>query len=107
VAKARQAIGAFYTSQRRRYGEGLSELGFELFTGDGGFYHWARLPGGLTGDQFNERLMRHDAAILPGRLCDMARRGDSGPLGPMVRFSFGPLGAESYERDMEILADCV
>ena len=51
--------------------------------------------------------MRHDAAILPGRLCDMARRGDRGPLGPMVRFSFGPLEAKSYERDLEILQRCL
>jgi aspartate/methionine/tyrosine aminotransferase len=107
VTKARLAIAAFYTGQRRRYAEGLQRLGFELFTGDGGFYHWARLPSGLTGDAFNERLMRHDAAILPGRLCDMARRGDGGPLGPMVRFSFGPLAADSYEGDLAILQRCV
>jgi aspartate/methionine/tyrosine aminotransferase len=107
VAQSRQAIAKFYTDQRRRYAEGLSRLGFELFTGDGGFYHWMRLPGGLTGDAFNERLMRHDAAILPGRLCDMARRGDAGPLGTMARFSFGPLAADSCERDLEILARCV
>ena len=53
------------------------------------------------------RANRHDAAILPGRLCDMARRGDSGPLGSMARFSFGPLSADSYERDLEILSRCV
>jgi hypothetical protein len=51
--------------------------------------------------------MKHDAAILPGRLCDMARRGDGGALGPMVRFSFGPLKADSYDRDLEILQRCV
>ena len=107
VAHARTAIAGFYTSQRNRYAEGLQQLGFELFTGDGGFYHWARLPGGMTGDAFNERLMRHDAAILPGRLCDMARRGDRGPMGPMVRFSFGPLAASSYEHDLAILKRCV
>ncbi|MEO6596330.1 MAG: pyridoxal phosphate-dependent aminotransferase [Planctomycetota bacterium] len=107
VAKARTAIAKFYTSQRQRYAVGLQELGFELFTGTGGFYHWARLPKGLTGDAFNERLMQHDAAILPGRLCDMARRGDRGPLGPMARFSFGPLTADSCEQDLAILARCV
>jgi aspartate/methionine/tyrosine aminotransferase len=107
VARARTAIARFYGEQRARYGEGLRRLGFELFTGDGGFYHWARLPKGLTGDQFNERLMRHDAAILPGRLCDMARRGDHGPLGDMIRFSFGPLSADSCESDLAILARCV
>ena len=107
VAKARTAIASFYTSQRQRYAAGLAELGFELFTGTGGFYHWARLPKGLTGDAFNERLMKHDAAILPGRLCDMARRGDRGPLGTMARFSFGPLEASSFEGDLEILRRCV
>lgn len=107
VAQARRAVGDFYTSQRRRYAEGLQQLGFELFTGNGGFYHWGRLPKGLTGDAFNERLMRHDAAILPGRLCDMARRGDHGPLGAMVRFSFGPLTAASYEQDLAILQRCL
>jgi len=107
VRRARSAIAAFYAGQRRRYGTALRELGFELFTGDGGFYHWARLPGGLTGDAFNERLFAHDAAILPGRLCDMARRGDEGPLGDMIRFSFGPLPPDSFERDVAILAQCL
>lgn len=107
AAAARLAISRFYGEQRRRYGEGLRRLGFELFTGDGGFYHWARLPGGARGDAFNERLFAHDAGILPGRLCDMARRGDAGPLGPMIRFSFGPLGPESLQDDLAILARCV
>lgn len=107
VKQARSAIAAFYTGQRRRYGEALRGLGFELFTGDGGFYHWARLPKGLSGDAFNERLFAHKAAILPGRLCDMARRGDQGPLGGMIRFSFGPLSPESFEQDVAILARCV
>lgn len=107
VAQARRAVAEFYTSQRRRYAEGLQQLGLELFTGNGGFYHWCKLPKGLTGDAFNERLMRHDAAILPGRLCDMARRGDRGPLGSMVRFSFGPLPADSYAQDLAILKQCL
>jgi len=107
VQQARKAISAFYGDQRARYGEGLARLGFELFTGEGGFYHWARLPGTLTGDAFNERLFAHDAGILPGRLCDMARRGDDGPLGRMIRFSFGPLGPDSFEADLAILEQCV
>ena len=107
VAQARRAVSEFYTSQRRRYAEGLQRLGLELFTGNGGFYHWAKLPKGLTGDTFNERLMQHDAAILPGRLCDMARRGDHGELGAMMRFSFGPLLASSYAQDIEILQKCL
>jgi hypothetical protein len=60
-----------------------------------------------TGDEFNERLMRRGAAILPGRLCDMARRGDRGPLGRTVRFSFGPLAADSCEQDLALLGACL
>jgi aspartate/methionine/tyrosine aminotransferase len=103
VAHARRAIGEFYGMQRKRYGEALARLGLELFTGEGGFYHWAKLPAGLTGDAFNERLFAHRAGILPGRLCDMHRRGDEGPMGPMIRFSFGPLAPESFESDLQIL----
>ena len=100
---ARNAVGAYYGSQRDRYRNALEGLGFELFTGDGGFYHWGRLPGGLTADEFNERLFRHQAAILPGPLCDMFRRGASSPLADFLRFSFGPLKAESFESDVSIL----
>lgn len=107
VARARTAIGEFFTSQRQRYGEGLERLGLELHTGTGGFYHWGRLPGDLTGDALNERLFRHDAAILPGRLCDMARRGDDGKLGRMIRFSFGPLPPGTCDADMAILEQCI
>ena len=104
---ARTAIGEFYCSQRNRYGSALSDLGFELFTGDGGFYHWGRLPSGLTADQFNERLFHHQAAILPGTLCDMFRRGPSSPMADFVRFSFGPLKAEEFETDVAILRSCL
>tara|TARA_R110002096_G_scaffold342957_1_gene536006 strand:+ start:2074 stop:3240 length:1167 start_codon:yes stop_codon:yes gene_type:complete len=107
VKQAMAAVGSFYTSQRNRYSEGFKKLGLELFTGDGGFYHWLRLPAGLTGDSFNERLMKHDAAVMPGRLCDMARRGDNGLLGDLIRFSFGPLKADSYENDMKIISACL
>ena len=108
VSLARQAVGRFFTQQRQRYGEGLNQLGFELFTGNGGFYHWGRLPGDLTADEFNRRLFEHDAGILPGPLCDMARRrNDDGPLARFIRFSFGPLGPESFESDLEILSRCV
>ncbi len=108
VRQARMAVARFFASQRERYGRGLSELGFELFTGTGGFYHWARLPGEMTGDELNLRLFEHEAAILPGRLCDMAREdGKPGPLERMIRFSFGPLGPDSYDDDMAILAKCV
>jgi aspartate/methionine/tyrosine aminotransferase len=108
VSLARRAVGQFFSGQRQRYGEGLRRLGFELFTGNGGFYHWGRLPGDLTADEFNERLFAHDVGILPGPLCDMARRkGEAGPLHHFIRFSFGPLAPESFEQDMEILSKCV
>ena len=49
----------------------------------------ARVP---TAAELNERLFAHGAAILPGRLCDMARRsGQPSPLDRFMRFSFGPL----------------
>jgi len=108
VRQARQAVNEFYSSQRKRYRSGLEELGFKLYTGDGGFYHWGRLPGELSADEFNERLFKHDAGVLPGVLCDMARRkGEDGPLHRFIRFSFGPLGTGSFDNDMEILAKCV
>ena len=104
VRQAREAVSKFFTMQRNRYGEALSSLGFEMFTGNGGFYHWARLPGDLTGDEFNLRLFEHKAGILPGRLCDMER---SDTLNRIMRFSFGPLDASSFEEDIEILRKCV
>lgn len=108
VTQARKAVGAFFGEQRRRYGDALDKLGFELFTGDGGFYHWGKLPNGLTADEFNERLFKHKAAILPGKLCAMARDGKaSSTLHNFMRFSFGPLKAESFEEDIAIISDCV
>lgn len=107
IAHAREAVRTFYNDQRARYGEALARLGFELHSGDGGFYHWAKLPNGLTAAEFNRRLFEHQAAILPGPLCDMTRSGDQGVLGQFIRFSFGPLPAESFARDIEILTACV
>ena len=108
VTQARTAVSTFYTTQRKRYAEGLADLGFELQTGSGGFYHWGKLPQGLTGDEFNERLFAHEAGILPGRLCDMARTDDAeSALAHYARFSFGPLGAESYDDDMRILREAL
>jgi aminotransferase len=104
---ARKAVGNYFGQQRARYGEALTKLGFELYTGKGGFYHWGRLPNGLTADEFNQRLFKHEAAILPGTLCDMARRGPNSPLATFMRFSFGPLKMESFEGDVAILSACV
>lgn len=107
VKHARESVATFFGEQRDRYRKGLEDLGVELFTGDGGFYHWGKLPGGLTAKELNERLYQHKAAILPGKLCDMMRRGDEGTHGQLFRFSFGPLSPESYESDMELLGSCL
>lgn len=107
VTQARQAVASFYGSQRDRYGKALTDLGFKLYSGDGGFYHWGELPGGLTADAFNERLFAHKAAILPGTLCDMFRRGAESPLATFVRFSFGPIQADEFEGDIEIIRQCL
>jgi aspartate/methionine/tyrosine aminotransferase len=107
ATQARDAVGNYYGNQRKRFGEAFANMGFELFTGEGGFYHWGRLPGGLTADAFNERLFKHEAAILPGTLCDMLRRGANSPLANFMRFSFGPLKAESFEDDCRILRACL
>lgn len=108
VAQARDAVNGYYTSQRKRYGQGLADLGVELFTGGGGFYQWGSLPDGLTADDFNARLFEHGAGILPGRYCDMKRKkGRPSSLDRFFRFSFGPLEADSFDSDMEILRACV
>lgn len=107
VTQAREAVVRFYNEQRTRYRDALARLGIELFTGDGGFYHWGRLPAGLTADAFNDRLFKHKAAILPGTLCDMHRRGDAGDHRHFLRFSFGPLEPASFEKNMEIIASCL
>ena len=107
VTHARQTVSTFYAEQRARYATALADLGIELFTGEGGFYHWGRLPGDLTARELNERLFEHKAAILPGKLCDMYRRGDDGPHGNFIRFSFGPLEPESFDENIRILKSCL
>lgn len=103
VAQARTAVSAFYGRQRSRYGEAFDKLGLELFTGNGGFYHWCKLPGARTAQELNQRLFEDGAAILKGTDCDMRRLGDDSPLRSFFRFSFGPLAPESFDRDLEIL----
>ena len=84
VRQARAAVPAFFNRQRARYAEGFARLGLTLHTGQGGFYHWAKLPGSLTAAELNERLFAHGAAILPGHLCDMARQpGATEPPRPL------------------------
>ena len=108
VAQARDAICSFYAEQRKRYATVLEELGFELFTGAGGFYHWGKIPQGLNGDELNDRLFKYEAGILPGRLCDMVRPdGVPSELDHFARFSFGPLAPESFDGDVAILRECL
>lgn len=105
VEKARAAVTRFYRDQRDRYGEALVSLGLEVVTGNGGFYHWCKLPDSMSADEFNRNLFRDKAAILPGPLCDMARGGEGyrSPLNNYFRFSFGPLKPESFERNIEMM----
>ncbi|MCG8470183.1 MAG: hypothetical protein MJB57_18560, partial [Gemmatimonadetes bacterium] len=101
--QARRAVPTFYGGQRERYGEAFTRLGLELFSGQGGFYHWCRLPEGVTAAALNERLFVDGAAVLKGTDCDMARGGADSPLARFFRFSFGPLAPESFESDVEIM----
>lgn len=103
VELARTAVPAFYGEQRARYGEAFRGLGLELFSGQGGFYHWCRLPDGMTADELNRRLFPLGAAVLKGTDCDMARRGDQSPLVDFFRFSFGPLDPASFGADVELM----
>jgi len=107
VARAREAVERHYGRQRERYGRAFRDLGLGVFTGDGGFYHWLKLPKGLNAGELNRRLFRHGAAILEGRDCDMARPHDKDPryVSPYLdwmRFSFGPLLPESFDADVAL-----
>ena len=97
------AIPEFYAHQRNRYGNAFTDLGIELFSGAGGFYHWCKLSGDLTASKLNERLFPYGAAILKGTDCDMARGEEISPLKQFFRFSFGPLMPDSFQEDIQIL----
>jgi aspartate/methionine/tyrosine aminotransferase len=103
IAVAREAVPAYYQSQRDRYGEAFRSMGLETYSGNGGFYHWCRLPGDLTAEELNQRLFPMGAAVLKGTDCDMARRGDASPLRSFFRFSFGPLAEESFDGDVALM----
>ncbi|MDG2149615.1 MAG: pyridoxal phosphate-dependent aminotransferase [Planctomycetota bacterium] len=108
VAQARQAVVRHYGMQRERYGAAFEEMGLRVATGDGGFYHWMRLPDGMKAAELNRRLFKHGAAILAGIDCDMARPHAKDPeyISPYeswFRFSFGPLLPETFESDVAIL----
>jgi aspartate/methionine/tyrosine aminotransferase len=108
VAQARVAVKEHYGMQRARYGEAFREMGLELHTGDGGFYHWLELPEGLNAGELNRRLFQKGAAILEGIDCDMARPHAKdpeyvSPYDSFFRFSFGPLLPETFESDIAIM----
>lgn len=103
VALSREAVPVFYSGQRDRYGSAFERLGLNLYSGDGGFYHWCQLPDGISAEELNLRLFDLGAAILKGTDCDMARLGADSPLRNFFRFSFGPLAPESFKADVEAL----
>jgi aspartate/methionine/tyrosine aminotransferase len=110
IVKQRKAVEEHYNWQRERYGKAFEEMGFKVFTGEGGFYHWMQLPEGLNCDEFNKRLYKRGAAILTGRDCDMGRSHSkdpsyTSPYMNMIRFSFGPLLPETFEEDIKIMSE--
>ena len=110
LKQARKAVEGHYNWQRDRYGEAFKQIGFTVYTGDGGFYHWCELPEGMNADEFNKRLFKVGAAILKGFDCDMARPHTKdpsyvSPYNRMFRFSFGPLAPESFESDIQIMTE--
>lgn len=70
LAKVLMADGEYYThlrdafdAKRRRFSEGLNDLGFRLYDSGSAFYIWARIPEDHTDAiAFNEMLMR-DAGV--------------------------------------------
>ncbi len=107
VARAREAVDKHYGMQRARYGEAFENMGLGVSTGDGGFYHWMKLPAGLNAGELNRRLFKHGAAILEGIDCDMARPHAKdpdyvSPYDSWFRFSFGPLLPETFESDVAL-----
>lgn len=98
-----KAIPNYYSKQRKKYGTAFKKLGLELFSGEGGFYHWCKLPTGLDSEKFNNALFKHGSAILKGTDCDMKRLGKDSSLKEFFRFSFGPLKEETFESDIKII----
>jgi len=109
VKQARKAVEAHYNWQRERYGKAFEEMGLGVYTGNGGFYHWLELPEGMTSTEFNNRLFKCGAAILPASDCDMGRPHSKDPsyVTPyerFFRFSFGPLLPETFEADIRLFS---
>ena len=107
IELSRNSVPRFYDEQRQKYGKRFLEIGLEIFSGDGGFYHWCKLPNDLTAEQLNERLFKKGAAILKGTDCDMHRLGNHSHLKHFFRFSFGPLLPNSFDTDIKILTEAL
>ena len=107
IELSRNSVPRFYDEQRQKYGKRFLEIGLEIFSGDGGFYHWCKLPNDLTAEQLNERLFKKGAAILKGTDCDMHRLGKHSHLKHFFRFSFGPLLPESFNTDIKLLTEAL
>jgi len=107
IELARNGVPRFYDEQRQKYGKRFSEIGLEIFSGNGGFYHWCKLPDNLTAEELNERLFKKGAAILKGTDCDMRRLGNDSHLKHFFRFSFGPLLPNSFDTDISILTEAL
>jgi DNA-binding transcriptional MocR family regulator len=110
VKQARKAVEQHYNWQRERYGRAFKDMGLEVYTGDGGFYHWLELPEGMTSAELNRRLFKRGAAILCASDCDMARPHSKDPsyvtrYTRFLRFSFGPLLPETFEDDIRLFRE--
>ena len=110
VTQARKAVEQHYNWQRERYGKAFEDMGLDVYTGNGGFYHWLELPEGMTSAELNRRLFKRGAAIICASDCDMARPHSKDPnyetpYSRFFRFSFGPLLPETFESDIQLFSE--
>jgi len=101
---AHNALPKFYDKQRFKYADAFNKMGLDLFSGDGGFYHWCKLKNGMTAQDLNDVLFKSGAAILKGSDCDMRREAEKSTLKNFFRFSFGSLHPDSFKSNTEILS---
>ena len=84
------------------------EMGLGVHTGDGGFYHWMRLPDGMNAASSTAACSSTARRSSKGVDCDMARPHNKepdyvSPYEDWFRFSFGPLLPDSFESDIAIM----
>ena len=104
---AHNAIPKFYDEQRSKYRGAFNKMDLDVFSGDGGFYHWCKLNNGITADELNTALFKNGAAILKGNDCDMKREADNSSLKNFFRFSFGSLHPDSFNNNIKILSEAI